>query len=96
MAKYTAAFKRLADVVEDGGKTWKGFTPLDLNCVVESGVQLQEQLEKLLNAWGASPESQSLWSKGKSMVGQIFIATSPFIKHFLLVAKDAAQVWIPS
>lgn len=92
MVKYAAAIKRLERVVEDGRKNWKGFVPPGLDDVVESGARLEEQLESVLTAWPESPENRSLWSKGKNMLGQIFIATSPFVKHFLLVAKDAAQV----
>jgi hypothetical protein len=94
-AKYAAAAKRLKDVLERGRSQWKDFKPPDTDGGANTMSQLRDQLEKMLNTWKASGENSNLWSKGKVLLGQIFVATSPFMKHVLLVAKDAAQVPCP-
>jgi hypothetical protein len=93
MARYAAAAKGLKDVVESGRRSWEGFTPpTQAESIVENSSQLEEELEKILNEWKAASEDQGLWSSAKRLVKQIYVATSPFAKHVLLVAKDAAQV----
>jgi hypothetical protein len=93
MSRYAAATKGLKDVVESGRRSWEGFTrPAQAESIVENSSQLEEELEKILNEWQAASEDQGLWSSAKRLVKQIYIATSPFAKHVLLVAKDAAQV----
>jgi len=94
MSRYAAAAKGLKDVVESGRRSWEGFTPpsAQADSIIENSSQLEEELEKILNEWEAASEDQGLWSSAKRLVKQIYIATSPFAKHVLLVAKDAAQV----
>jgi hypothetical protein len=94
MSRYSAAVKRLKDVVGSGRVNWEGFVPPNVDGIVESNSQLQEELEKILNGWATPTRNRDLWSKGKRMMRQIFDATSPFVKHFLLVANCAAQVLI--
>jgi len=92
-SRYEAATKGLKDVVEDGRRNWEGFVPPVAESVIGHSSQLQEELDKVLNAWNVSEsKNQGLWSNGKRLLKQMYIATSPFAKHFLLVAKDAAQV----
>jgi hypothetical protein len=93
MSRYAAAAKGLKDVVENGRRSWEGFTPpAQAESIVENSSQLEEELEKILIEWKAASEDQGLWSSAKRLVKQIYIATSPFAKHVILVAKDAAQV----
>jgi hypothetical protein len=93
MSRYAAATKGLKDVVESGRRSWEGFTPpAQAESIVQNSSQLEEELEKTLNEWKAVSEDQGRWSSAKRLVKQIYIATSPFAKHVLLVAKDAAQV----
>jgi hypothetical protein len=73
-------------MVEQSGR---GFVPPVFDDVSQSGAQFHGQLD---NAWAVPADNRSLWSKGKDITGKIFIATSPFVKHFLLVAKDGARV----
>jgi hypothetical protein len=96
MSRYSAAVKRLKDVVGSGRMNWEGFVPPNVDSIAESISQLQEELEKILSGWATPTRNRDLWSKGKHMMRQIFDATSPFVKHFLLVANCAAQVLILS
>jgi hypothetical protein len=94
MSRYSAAVKRLKDVVGNGRMNWEGFVPPNVDSIAARSSQLQEELEKILNGWATPTRNPDLWSKGKHMMRQIFNATSPFVKHFLLVANCAAQVLI--
>jgi len=91
-SRYEAAAKSLKDVVENIPRNWEGFVPPVAGNAIANSLQLQEELDKILNAWNVSSENQGLWASGKRLLKQVYIATSPFAKHFLLVAKDAAQV----
>ena len=92
MARYSGAAKALKDVVECGRRNWEGFAPPVAETVAENSSQLQEELQKVLHAWNVLSKNQGLCSSGKRLLKQIYIATSPFAKHFLLVAKDAVHV----
>ena len=93
-SKYSAARKLLKDAVESAGSraNWDGFSVPATENICDNISQLGEELEKILNSWKVSSENLGLWSSGKGMVRQIFIATSPFLKHLFLVGGSAAQV----
>jgi len=62
MSRYSRAVKALKDVVEGGRRSWEGFAPPVAESVVENSSQLQEELEKVLDAWKVSSKNQGLWS----------------------------------
>jgi len=90
--RYAKAVKDLKESLELGRENWEGFAFPDGGGVSETITTMHGELETALNAWKLSRENPDLWSKAKNRAAQVFTATSPFFKNFLMVAMNAQSV----
>ena len=89
---YAKAVKDLKKSLELGRENWDGVAFPDVEGVSETITQMRGELETALNAWTLSRDNPDLWSKAKHRAAQVFTATSPFFKNFLIVAMNAQSV----
>jgi len=71
---------------------WGAFAVPVMESVAGTSSHLQKQFERILDAGTVPSTNPNIWSKAQRMVRQIFTATSPFMKHFLVVLRSAAQI----
>jgi hypothetical protein len=55
--------------------------------------QLQDRIEESLNRQETARANQHGWDKVKHVMKAIFVATSPFAKFLLTIAKQHSLVW---
>ena len=92
--RYEKAAKALAKSLKLCQRDWPPFELPKFNDVVNDDVlpDVQEAIEKMLNAREQSMKNPDFWSKRKRTITRIFSATSPFAKSFLQIAKAGSSV----
>jgi hypothetical protein len=92
--RYVTAAEELKKAVQLHPPGWEIFElpPLSDISVVDPIPQMRSEIDKILASRMNSANNQSIWSKGKNLVEKFFTVLSPFAKHFLLVAREAAKV----
>jgi hypothetical protein len=72
---------------------WGSFEFPEIDAIPEHEVsKLQAGIKKLLNDRKEATENPTKWETCKGIAENVFIAMSPFAKHFLTVAKEAQSV----
>lgn len=92
--RYAIAVEELLKAVQLRPPGWETFELPPLNDVsVDDPIpHMRLEIDKLLASKMNSNNNQSIWSKTKNLVEKVVTALSPFAKHFLLVAREAAKV----
>jgi hypothetical protein len=96
LQKYEKAKQKMKDSLKFRRNEWGSFEfpQLEKFSDQEELSTLRNEINKVLDCRRQKDTvtNQTIWSKTKKVVENIFTATSPFAKNFLTVAKDAVQI----
>jgi hypothetical protein len=93
LLRYKSAVGKLEEALQFRRANWKTFeVPNFGNFQGDPIPQLQEQINKMLNARQHQVKSKGVWSKGKHLMERSFKALSPLAKNLLIMSQDASSV----
>jgi hypothetical protein len=95
LLKYQQALNELEKALKDAGEVWEKFKITKFSGNVSqtnTTLELQNRIIESLDAQETARTNPEGWEKIKQVMKTVFIATSPFAKIFLTVAKTHSLV----
>jgi|SRR5277367_1332056 hypothetical protein len=95
LLKYQEAVKELEHALKGAGEVWGNFKTTKFSgnaSQTDTILELQNRINETLDAQDTARTNPEGWEKAKQVMKTVFIATSPFAKVFLMVAKQHSLV----
>lgn len=98
LLRYQRALEGLQTALADASGVWRDFNTANFSCNVahaDNILQLQSMINETMDAQTLARTNPQGWEKVKQVMKSVFVATSPFAKVFLVVAKQHSLVYYP-
>jgi len=96
--RYQTTLEGLERAITEARGSWRNFNASKFSCKnaleADSVAQLQNAIGETLDAQTLEGKNPQGWNKVKQVMKSVFIATSPFAKVLLIVAKQHSLVLI--
>jgi hypothetical protein len=96
--RYQVALEELQTALADASGVWRNFNTAKFSCNIapaESIIELQSTINETMNAHALAQTNPQGWENVKQVMKSVFVATSPFVKVFLVVAKQHSLAYYP-
>jgi hypothetical protein len=95
LLRYYSALEELQNAVADVSGVWKNFETAKFTCNIAPAaniLRLQDMIDETMDAQTLAQTNPQGWQRVKNVMKAVFVATSPFAKVLLLVAKQHSLV----